>query len=78
MKGYVSPERLGRLLQTASRKHGIEPCQIVGDARHRSVCHARLDIIRALHADGFSNPAIGRALHRDPSTIHHWLRKDTM
>ena len=59
------------------RHHGITLDELRGPCRRRRIAMARWEAMRALHGRGLSNGQIGMLLNRDPSTVHHGLRRMT-
>ena len=58
------------LARTIASRHGLTVTEMLGPSRLRHVVVARAELYRALRAQGWSYPAIGRfAGHRDHTTI---------
>jgi chromosomal replication initiation ATPase DnaA len=52
-----------------AERHGLTPAQVRGEWRYPDLMAARREIALRLRAEGFSYPAIGRALSRTHATI---------
>jgi chromosomal replication initiation ATPase DnaA len=62
------------LLTPIAHRYGVMLAELKGKCRERELVEARVAAIHHLYGLGFSLAAIGRALHRDHSTIFHHLR----
>ena len=63
------------IVADAARDAGCTVDQMVGYGRAREVVEARHAAMRRAYEAGYSMPQIGRAFDRDPTTVHHAIRK---
>jgi chromosomal replication initiation ATPase DnaA len=67
---------LNNLLSQIAAQHGYTLTQIQARSRVKALCAARQAAMVAAYATGrWSGPSIGRALHRDHSTVFHAVWK---
>lgn len=66
---------IGALVRRVAARHGVTLVELIGVDRTAHVVACRVEIIRALRAKGWSQPAIGRLLQLDHTTVGHHLRK---
>lgn len=62
------------ILADVCREHGITRQELWARTRNAEIVRIRVEAIRRLYATGRSLSAIGRAMHRDHTTIGHHLR----
>ena len=62
-------------LQRASRATGYSVEHLLGRDRHQHVCWVRFAVMAEMRGRGLSLAQIGRALHRDHTTVLSGLRK---
>jgi chromosomal replication initiation ATPase DnaA len=62
------------LLTPIAHRYGVTLAELRGPCRERELVEARVAAIHHLYGLGFSLAAIGRALHRNHSTIAFHLR----
>lgn len=70
----LGPRGIAVIIQFAAAKHGMRPADITGPARDALTFEARREVIRlAFTHTRMTYSQIGRALHRDHSTILYSL-----
>ena len=66
LRAAVNPRHV---VAEIAERHGLTPAQVRGAWRYPDLMAARREIALRLRAEGFSYPAIGRALARTHATI---------
>lgn len=64
-------ERFADLLE----RHGVTWRELTGASQAKTLIRPRLEVYRALFADGWSASAIGKACNRDHTSILYYIRK---
>jgi chromosomal replication initiation ATPase DnaA len=62
------------IIDTAAGLHLVDPSDLLGAGRSRSVAAARADAMAELNYLGLSHREIGKHFNRDHSTVH-WILK---
>jgi len=70
----VTPQRVAEIIDTAAGVHLVDPADVTGPCRSRSVAAARADAMAELNYLGLSHREIGKHFNRDHSTVH-WILK---
>lgn len=66
---------IGALVRRVAARRGVTLVELLGVDRTAHVVACRVEVMRALRAKGWSQPAIGRLLQLDHTTVGHHLRK---
>lgn len=66
---------IAEIIAEAARAFGVTELQIVGQSVRRDIAAARAAVYYAAHQNGYTLSAIGRALHRDHTTVLSGIRR---
>ena len=67
---------VSEIATAVSAETGIGKALIYGKSRRQSIVHARQLVMYIAHERGISEPLIGLAMNRDPSTVHHGIKAE--
>jgi len=66
-------EKANEIMAEACEKFMVTPKQIRGKSRRKWLVRARKYISQEMHKHGFSSTEIGYFIHRDHTTVLHYL-----
>lgn len=62
------------VVAVVAAEHGVTVDEILSPSRYRHIVAARREVCTRLRAQGWSYPAIGRALGRDHATVMYLVK----
>jgi len=67
------------ILKQIAAKHAVTIPLLIGQSRQRHIIKARREAVARMHLElGLSLSQIGRRMHRDPTTILHTIRVESL